>query len=898
MNIFQKVTLASLRKNRTRTIVTIIGIVLSTALICAVITSVSSLQEYMKQCNIEEYGNWHCEVEGENAEQYKRICTNPEVEQTFYARRVGYAEIGSQNEFKPYLYLTSVSSNFCDNMPVYLTSGAMPANHKEILLPDHLRENGGVSYAVGDTLTITVGKRVLDGNTLWQHRPNYLYDDSGDAVVTEEKLVDTREMTYTVAGFYERPEFEPYDAPGYTAITITASGLPQDAVYDIYFRMNDPKEVYDFAEAMHLNANFNRDLLMFSGASKYDSFYTTLYGLTAIIIGLIVFGSVSLIYNAFAISVSERTKQFGLLSSIGATKKQLRRMVFFEGFAVSLIGIPIGILLGIAGIGVTLHLLGERFIMMAGSRSPMHLSVSPASILIACAVALLTVMISAWIPSRRATKVTAVEAIRQTREIQTEKKEIRTPKFVTKFFGLSGTLAHKHYKRSKKKYRTTIVSLFMSIVLFISVSAFTDYLLEAGRGAFMSMGFDIAYEPSEKEIANVGVDNMLTMLADVDHVEKAAYVKRRAFNVEIPISDVTPEAYEMRKELYTQEDNLEEGWMNSIIAAEFVDDATFLELLAKNGLSEAKYYDPEHPLALAVNPVATFDTQTGKFVKMNILADGEATVKVRTHKAVENCKFSNTDVNAQGVEICFFIDKSSGKLVEIPSADCCKDYTLTSGHLLKEFPYFSEDGVSVTFIYPESFKTLVLPADYKTMGVDDGTFVLVADDHTACEAALKQVLLDNALGTYISNYAAVVEAERNVVSIIRVFAYSFIILISMIAAANVFNTISTNIALRRREFAMLRSIGMTGKDINRMMNYECLLYGSKSLLAGLPVSFVITYLIHRAVNSGFAIDFHLPWGAVGVAVFSVFGVVFITMLYAMGKLKKDNLIDALKNENI
>ena len=148
------------------------------------------------------------------------------------------------------------------------------------------------------------------------------------------------------------------------------------------------------------------------------------------------------------------------------------------------------------------------------------------------------------------------------------------------------------------------------------------------------------------------------------------------------------------------------------------------------------------------------------------------------------------------------------------------------------------------------------------------------------------------------NASEMLEENRSYIFVANMFAYTFIIMISLIAVANVFNTISTNISLRRREFAMLKSVGMTQKGFSRMMNYECLLYGSKALLLGLPVSCGITYLIYRAVTTAYETSFHLPWAAIGIAVLSVFLVVFATMMYSMSKVKKDNPIDALKNENL
>lgn len=112
---------------------------------------------------------------------------------------------------------------------------------------------------------------------------------------------------------------------------------------------------------------------------------------------------------------------------------------------------------------------------------------------------------------------------------------------------------------------------------------------------------------------------------------------------------------------------------------------------------------------------------------------------------------------------------------------------------------------------------------------------------------------------------------------------------------NVFNTISINISLRRREFAMLKSVGMSNKEMNRMMNFACILYGSRALLYGLPVSIIITGFIYRVISEGFTTGFYLPWSAIAIAVLSVFIVVFATMMYSMRKIKADNPIDALKN---
>ena len=495
MNVFHKVTLESLKKNRVRTIVTIVGIILSAAMICAVTTFASSFYNYIGEYYKYVYGDWHGSAERVEWNTYTNLWGTGDIEEATYNQILGYADINSENEFKPYLYIIGgESEDFVERMPVHLLSGRYPKDSTEIILPKHLETNGNVKYKQGDTLTLEIGERMLDGYSMSQNNPCYMQDENGEDVFNGESLQIKETRTYTVVGFYERLHFmlEEYSAPGYTAITVADKERTGEVLYDVYFKMEKPKEIYNFVKEHHIEGQINSDVLMFQGVLVYNNFGVMIGSLTAIVIALIMFGSISLIYNAFSISVSERTKQFGLLSSVGATKKQLRKMVIYEAFVVSSIGIPLGVLSGITGIGITLKVIGDKF-KAFGFPMDMKLSASVISIVIAVIVALVTVLLSAWIPSKRAMRVSAVEAIRQNMDIHAKSKDVKTSKLVYKLFGLPGMLANKHYKRSKKKYRATVVSLFMSILLFVSASAFTDYLMAAAVDGISPYEYDFTF---------------------------------------------------------------------------------------------------------------------------------------------------------------------------------------------------------------------------------------------------------------------------------------------------------------------------------------------------------------------------------------------------------------------
>ena len=908
MNVFNKVTLESLKKNRTRTIVTIIGIMLSAAMICASTTLVSSMQNFVLRCAIHIDGDWNGAVYDAAYKDYEDIRDSDRVSSAAYAQVLGYAKIDSANERKPYLYVLGgdVASGYFKTMPVHLILGTLPKDSTEIILPEHLTSNGKVNYKLGDTVTLDVGDRTLDGRRLGQDTPVYTYDSETQVeIMSGERLENTEPRTYTVVGIYERPTFEDYSAPGYTALTAADTKSADQSLIHCYFKLHKPAGVYDFMKEMGYTQEYryayNTKVLLYSGTAPFDSFLTAFYSLAAIIIALIVFGSVSLIYNAFSISVSERTRQFGLLSSVGATRKQLRRMVLFEALAVSIVGIPLGILVGIGGIGITLFLIGDKFFSIVRVDIPMRLCVSWQAVIIAAVIALVTVLISAWIPSKRATRVSAVEAIRQSMDIKVSGRPVRTSKLAYKLFGLPGVLAGKHYKRNRKKYRTTVVSLFMSIVLFVSAAAFTDYMMESAEGGLASDQFDLIYAAESDASSAMTPDALLELLFSEQNVTGGTYTKKQFLQGDISREYVTAmyadrfADFGMESEDRTPKELGISGYLY------FVADAEFNRLLEKYNLKEADYYDRDKPLGIALDRNIELDRRLEKYVTLDTLKGDGCVIEGLYYVEIDGYYRKDSRIDENGNKVVLYQNRDNeSDIIELPYGESFAKYTLRSEKTIEEAPFFVSRStpVGINMIYPYSMLESVVP-EAALNQFRNTEYFLTSSNHTASFENLAPVLTENGLSSrQLFDYAANAETNRNVVTIIRVFAYGFIVLISLIAAANVFNTISTNISLRRREFAMLKSVGMTQKGFRRMMNYECLLYGSKALLLGLPVSCGITYLIYRAVTTAYETSFHLPWAAIGIAVLSVFLVVFATMMYSMSKVKKDNPIDALKNENL
>ena len=616
------------------------------------------------------------------------------------------------------------------------------------------------------------------------------------------------------------------------------------------------------------------------GTSINDNFNNTLYGLGSILIGLIMFGSISLIYNAFSISVSERTRQFGLLSSIGATRKQIRRSVLFEACFVSLIGIPIGILCGILGIGVTLAILGGMFSnFLSGdpnSNIALHLSVRWWAVIAAAVIGFVTVLISAYIPSKRATKVTAIEAIRGSNDIKIKNKQVKTSKITYKLFGLEGVIAKKHFKRNRKKYRATVVSLFMSVVLFISASSFCSYLNLSIEGSFGLSDIDLTYRGSNEGDVKIEYDAVYGLLNKIEGVKRSSQLKQ--FNGSVAgdfDNNLSKEYLE-----YFEQNSTPDSELEVMVGINVVDDETFKAYLKENNMDESIYFNTENPIGLGYQKLNLYNYSTKKFEGFDVFKDPPETISYRYW---DQKKYEELTANQEEAPL------------EPPDAHSYQDIKI---NYVDSLPFGCDytTSMNLTIAFAESVFRAAFPAIYNNSSYSNN-LMFATDDYKTVENRMNLALIENNYPTdYLFNYASEKETMRSMVIIINVFSYGFIILISLISLANIFNTISTNINLRRKEFAMLRSVGMTNRGFNKMMNFECILYGVKSLMYGLPVSIIITYLIFKSASSGFDSGFFIPWQPIVIAVLSVFIVVFATMMYSMRKIKAQNTIDALKND--
>lgn len=898
MNIFSRITLKNLMKNRSRTVVTIIGIMLSTALFTAVTTSVSTLHKFLVDYTVYNHGNWHMAAYMVPSSQLNEIKDSEGVDKVNTLQGIGFAKLEhSDNENKPYLYIGGISEGYENMLPVHITSGRMPENTSEILLPRHLKSNGGLDYKIGDVLNLQVGSRVSNGNVL---------DDRSSYMEGAESIENTTAKTYTVVGFYNRSirAVEPYEAPGYIALTMEDKSVT-DCTYDVFLTVNkdiDIKKYYykefGFKWQKSYETAYNDDYIR-ATVGMSDSYMRIIYGFASVLMVIITFGSISLIYNSFSISVSEQTRQFGILSSIGATKKQIRKSVMTEGTFLAIVGIPLGIIVGLTGIGITFFVLGDKFTGLVDNSGALSISLHPSwiSIGIAVLMAYITIMVSAYIPAVRATKKPAIEAIRQSSDIRLKSKEVKVSKLTTKLFGFEGMVAAKNFKRNKRKYRATVMSLFMSVVIFISASSLCEYLRAVIISVDNDPNFDFAISLNKEKAGRWGADYASNSEKILDEMSALGGVTDTSYSiivnnmiVSFPYSKATQKYIDNEKAQieYFGEARTIEGMVSENGSLIFVADDTFRELLKDNSLKESDYFGVDKAKAVCVD----------YYNESNWSKKGNEPMKMSIFKDISNTKL---EVYSGIVE--------SGEVRHI-SFDCDTALKKKPKNMVYYIEYglnfyFPMSSLEKVFSYEELFGSEADSAAVGKEGSDKAGHMydvrcmlfLGSRNHNISEKEVTQYIENSGLPSIgVNNIQESREYERNIVTIISVFSYGFIVLISLIAIANVFNTMTTNINLRRRELAMLTSVGMTPAGLRKMMAYECIMYGLKSLIYSIPVSLLATYWIYR-ISSGTVSGFFIPWYSVAVAVCSVFVVVFTTCIYAVGKLNKVSVVDTLKNEN-
>lgn len=813
MNILRKLTIKDLKLNKKRTIGTIIGIVLSCALIVVVLGMAVTAVNSILQAQINNNGYYHLRVNNINEEDINYFKNSESIKDVIVVNNIGSTYYDKENNYTGLIY--SMDKESFDDLSYHIIDGEFPKNEKELLINRTFQYYYDLN--VGDYFEMEVGEINKDENgkinnsSIIKYKISGIIDRYGDLITT-----NTKSSSYNVYLILKNPNDYKSNIPKLLGVTSLKD-----------FEVNKEMKYKDF----YVNA----EILLYETMDFSSQVLSVLATIIGIVLFVIIVTSVFSIRNSFAISITEKLKTYGMLSSIGATKKQIRKMVLFEGFVLGLIGISIGILLGIGvnillvfiinTIGENANLFGDGFsIVYKFSMFPIILS-----IILSCVV----IIISSLFCSYKASCVSPIQNIRNSDDIKS--KKLRTPKFIKKLFGIGGVLSYKNLKRSKKKYRVTIFSLTISIFIYIIVSTFVEYTLNIIHEEYSTLNYNIQVSLSAKDYDNTKElqNDMIKKLETLDKAYTRYY-------------------------MYFQDGDID--FENHITSSsiKYADDFVLYEMVLYNDNGFKEYLE-----RLDLD----YDEMKNKVIIINEIKDEFASKRNEYITLTDYKKGDLLTYKDKSVEV--------GAVVRDKAIGLENNYSNTL-YLIGNYEHFplKEAGeIGFNYMYFNSNEP------YK--------FVKTLKD-----------LSTNELHIYVDNLEEQASQTRSIMLILSIIVYGFILVVTFIGVTSVFNTINSNMELRSKDFASLKSIGMTKKEFNNMINLEAIFYSLKSLFYGIIFGLIGSFIVYKLINKNYIFDYQIPIKSIIIAIIFIIILIIIIMRYSIKKINKQNIIETIRNSNI
>lgn len=932
MNLMKTLTLKNLKLNRKRTIVTIVGIILATALLSALVTLVSSFQYSMIEYQKQKGGDFHVKFSNVKMSELSEFKNNRNIESTFETMGMGFAKLdGCKNEDKPYAYVMATDEAGFERGCFKLIEGRMAKNEDEIVIPRHLKTNGRIDIKVGDEITLDVGKR-YDSNTegvIWE---NSAYEHEA------ETLTDIVTKHYKVVGIMERPGYgmEDYSAAGYTFVTYSdelaaidnGTKSEADTTLTVYSRYTQKAlrnkdavtaDIIGVDEKLFAKANnssvemtaeesdrflkemenakydiyMNGFLISYECVFLIDGTFKALFTVATVVALIIILTSVYCIKNSFNISITEKIRQYGMLASVGATRRQIKSSVKTEAAMLGVVGIPVGTMSGILASLILVKVVNALSAGWLNFALSFHTSL-PALIL-AVILSIATIYFSATGSARRAAKVTPLEAIRNTKEIKIKSAKLKTPAIIGRIWGIGGVISYKNIKRNKKKYRTTVTSIVICSVTFIVISYFMSMAFSVVGMSYASVDYNIGINMSCKK--DLDIEKLSELLSGIEGAEDYLVGAGYYFDVDKP--EYTKEYGEYCGQLYDDSEDVSQEFLITVL-----NDKSYDKYASDAGIKNADTG------AILVNK-GTFDVyneKSSKYVKeemelykykagdtircgYNVYEDA-----VDDDNAVEGDTESSTEDNSGYVDE-ETINKGVRKTVDVTIAGVTdKVPTCYNGY----------GNTSLLFMNQKGFESLWADGksgnEFKPGNAIYSAYV-VAENADEYQDTLEKETAENPeysqISFYVSNMDKQMRDEKSLFTLLGVFAYGLIVVIALIGITNIINTLSTGMELRSREFATLRSIGMTDKQFAGMVRLESVFISVKALVIGVPLGILISYLLCVMMNRmDDAIIYEPPYKAIILCIVVVIMLIYAIMKLSMTKLRHNNIIETIKNENL
>lgn len=983
MSVVGRFTTRSLKKNLVRTIVTVLGVALSALLVTAVLSTYASLNRFLYDMEVAESGHWEAYAELADGSQVAKArddgaLAQAGVELLATLSDIGFCdyadlgEIGGSRDMS-YLVLKGFTGDVSSALGIDCTAGRLPENDGELLVPYNiLDENTGYDngIALGEIVELPAGQRQLpntaDGEGHLNSSQGFFVAENMDGAETaRETLVDKQVRRYTVVGAYSRWNQAVVTGAGWTAFT---AAEPQPGPFtEAYVAASDARtsnEVKDAVEQAFPEAEsvqLHNGLLRARGVTSESALWESFGAIVVILAVVVIAACVSLIYNAFNISVVQRMRQFGLLASIGATKRQLRRSVLLEGAIIAGIGVPLGILAGLGATAAALAWANPLFMESLVGDLPsgesylnglaLGLHVDAGIIAFAAALTVLTVFVSLFVPMLRAGKASPIEAIRETRSVRIgkrgqrkaaaaacSKRAIWAPRGIAgRIGGVGGTIAAINRSREKSKGRTASVALAVAVTLMmtagqldVTLSTLTrtaetipyDFTVYAfvygadgeedaeGEGEQAGPRADATDESAadssfgESEIIPA-YQELYQALASVEGVEPRGWQAIMSTAAFVPAS-IGGNANDLTK---TQ---LPDGDYLPLVSLHLMDDTLFAELCDQAGVDPQSILGSDTPKGIGGGTTYSRDPDTGLFTEQNLFAS-TGTVQVIGASSYQGRPLTSfffeydddghvtvcgsTELDGKADSESVPLSQADNRLVDVDVVALA-----TAGSLLGNgyemtiavpLSKAQEWGLGGWGLNSASFSTFLDCDHDRMMDVEGDIFAAVGDFSREFAKAHPDV----SINTGVSNLYASQQSMTNLVSIVRLFSLLFSVILVLIAMANVFNTLTNSLALRRREFAVMQSIGMGKRAFRTMIASECVAYGAWGLVFGVLTSLAVGWALTQALSSSIEnAAFTVPWGYLGLSLLMVVVAMVLSVAWGLHLCKSRNIVEALRME--
>ena len=936
MNLMKKLTLKNLKLNRKRTIVTIVGIILATALLSALVTLVSSFQYSMIEYQKQKDGDFHVKFSNVKMSELSEFKNNRNIESTFETRGMGFAKLnGCKNEDKPYAYVMATDEAGFEKGCFNLIEGRMAKNEDEIVIPRHLKTNGRIDIKVGDEITLDIGKR-YDSNTESVISENCAYEHEA------ETLTDTVTKRYKVVGIMERPGYgmEDYSAAGYTFVTYSdelaaidngtkSEASEADTTLTVYSRYTKnalrnkdavTADIIGVDEKLFAKANnssvemsaeesdrflkemenakydiyMNGYLISYECVFPIDGSFKALFTVAAVVALIIILTSVYCIKNSFNISITEKIRQYGMLASVGATRRQIKSSVKTEAAMLGVVGIPVGTM---SGILASLILVKVVNVLSAGWLNfALSFHTSLPALILAVILSIATIYFSATGSARRAAKVTPLEAIRNTKEIKIKSAKLKTPAIIGRIWGIGGVISYKNIKRNNKKYRTTVTSIVICSVTFIVISYFMSMAFSRVGMSYASADYNIGINMSYKKDIHIDIEKLSKLVSGIEGVDD--YLVGAGYDFDVDKPEYTKEYGEYCRQVYDNSEDVSQMFLITVL-----DDKSYDKYASDAGIKNAAAG------AILVNK-GTFDVYNEnslKYVKKEM-----ELYKYKAGDTIE-CGYNvyddaSSDYNAAEGDTESSTEDNSGYVdEETINNGVRKTLDVTIAGVTDKVPigYKSYSYATLLFMNQKGFESLWADGksnELKQRYVSYSAYV-VAENADEYQDTFEKETEGNPeysqISFSVSNLDKQMRDEKSLFTLLGVFAYGLIVVIALIGITNIINTLSTGMELRSREFATLRSIGMTDKQFVGMVRLESVFISVKALVIGVPLGILISYLLCVMMNRmDDAIIYEPPYKAIILCIVVVIMLIYAIMKLSMTKLRHNNIIETIKNENL